>query len=258
MNAGTKPVEGWSPRRWCVVYVIVLGLHAAGLWWYGARTPLPVRTPKPVPQWTGAHPSLVEVWPLLDPTFFVHGHPQSFSGPGWMRPPVVEYRPVVRLEPPRFLAPEPGRSLAAYERAATRLAWVPSALDLQVRADPAFRSLVPRRPLGGGPPRLLLADWPCRVHLRGDPPALPSWSVPDLLTNSVVRVLVLPTGRVLSATLLGSCGWEEADHQSLEIARAMEFVLSNDCRDEDPGSGLVPGLLIFQWQSVAPQPGSGP
>jgi TonB family protein len=79
-----------------------------------------------------------------------------------------------------------------------------------------------------------------------NPPAvLRSWSAADLLTNSVVRVVVDADGLVFSTALLppGS-GSKAADQSALEMARSARFApLPRHAKQ-------MTGTLVFEWHTV--------
>jgi hypothetical protein len=89
-----------------------------------------------------------------------------------------------------------------------------------------------------------------------NPPKLQSWPASDLLTNSVMRVLVGADGTVISAIQLftppGS-GSKEADQQALDLSRAARFEPLHTGAEN-----LTFGTLIFQWHTLpltnAPSP----
>lgn len=253
MNMAGSIPSGWSTRRWTAVLVSLLAAHAAGLWWFGAHQRLPTRQPDRVPEWTLADPRITALWPLLDPTLFVQGHPQSFSGPAWMRLPEVTYQPTIPLEPPRFLVPTAARVAQSFQNTWVPRGWNPSPMAIRVQPPPQTGGLVPRSPLTDRPSRLSLTDWDEPVRLRTPPPSLPGWAAPDLLTNTVVRVLVEPSGRVLSAVLVSSSGWEPADQYALATAQQLEFDFPNRPTTQTPAPAEpIRGILIFQWQTLPP------
>ena len=69
------------------------------------------------------------------------------------------------------------------------------------------------------------------MRLEGDlaqrrllaPLDLRSWTSRDILTNSVVRLLVDAEGLPLSVTLLSGSGAQEADQHALDQAKAARF-----------------------------------
>jgi hypothetical protein len=84
--------------------------------------------------------------------------------------------------------------------------------------------------------------------------ALRSWSHTDILTNSVVQVLVDAEGRTVSCTLLPpGCGLNEADQQAVALARTARFQPVSPERPKQstaPGDGLTLGQMIFQWHTL--------
>lgn len=253
MKPAAARADSWTWRTWGTVVLVLLLLHGAGLWKFG-RGDLPA--PRPIeaaPEWSWADRGAEDWVAWFDPTFFVHGHPQSFSGPGWMLQPRVGYSAPLPLEPPRFLEPaqlvreDPLRLLV---RAA---AWTPSVMSLRASASPQFGSLAPREPLTLRSSRLRIVPAGPARRLRQSPEPLPGWPSAELLTNSVVRLLVDGAGRVLTAALLVSSGLPAADQKALEVARQLEF---------EPDSGiaiapketlnLTPVLAVFEWQTLPP------
>jgi len=78
-----------------------------------------------------------------------------------------------------------------------------------------------------------------------NPPQLQSWPALDLLTNTVVQVLVNAEGNVFSSTLLTLSGSKEADQNALDVARAARF---EPLRRSSPA--LTIGALIFEWHTA--------
>ena len=87
------------------------------------------------------------------------------------------------------------------------------------------------------------------------PLTLPSWTNTDLLTNSVVQMVVDAEGRPMSLTLLSSSGDPKADQQALEQARAARFdSIDNSQKPGRPVQGLTWGKLIFEWNTLPVPP----
>ncbi len=252
-----KTTEGstgqWSGRTWAMVVTGLFLLHLAGLWKFGS-VPLPAaRRPEAVPQWRWSEAPWEDWLALFDPTFFVHGHGESFSGPGWMHLPQVAYSAPLALEPPRFLEPTDLQWIETLQILDSASRWSPSPLGLRVGTEMWTSNLTPRVVWPEASSRLrLVADVRPRT-LRRDPPALPGWPFGDLLTNSVVRMLVDASGRVLTATLLVSSGLPPADQKALEVARQLEFESVAPEAGGTPARGdLTPVLAVFEWQTLAP------
>jgi TonB family protein len=91
---------------------------------------------------------------------------------------------------------------------------------------------------------------------------LRGWPQADLLTNSIVHVLVNADGNVLSEVLLVSSGLREADEEALRLAGAAQFTpLPHDPETHRPVSRLAWGTLVFEWQTLPPgddQPATKP
>ena len=79
-----------------------------------------------------------------------------------------------------------------------------------------------------------------------NPPELQPWAAADLLTNTVVQVLVNAEGNVVTHTLLApGSGDPKADQRALALARTARF---QPLRGAAPA--LTLGVLIFEWRTV--------
>ena len=84
---------------------------------------------------------------------------------------------------------------------------------------------------------------------------LPSWTNTDLLTNTIVQVVVDNRGETVSATTLSGSGYPPADKYALDQARTARFEpLKSAQTQRSPGplDELSWGQLIFKWQTMAP------
>ncbi len=236
-------------RRWMMVgfgFLAQVGL----LIWLGQRE-LPQRAPSaPGPVLKVTSVNALETLALPDPTLFALPHPQGFSGPAWLSAPSQEIQPFAWTEPPRFL----GLSLEQLAASFTGPAL----------AGPLERSFL----VAEFRPELLLprlnetALFPdhSTVRLSGDlatrtlkrPLELRSWENAEVLTNTVVQVLVDQEGVALSAILLGAgCGLKAADEFALSQARTARFSpLPVAINNSSPVSGLVWGELVFEWHTL--------
>jgi TonB family protein len=87
----------------------------------------------------------------------------------------------------------------------------------------------------------------------------------DILTNSVVQVVVDAAGRVFSCTLPASSGSTNADRCALDLARNARFEpLARDGASgaANPAAGLSWGRMIFEWRTTplptTPAPAAAP
>jgi outer membrane biosynthesis protein TonB len=86
------------------------------------------------------------------------------------------------------------------------------------------------------------------------PLTLPPQTNSDVLTNTVVQVLVDAGGDVQSRALLSSSGSSEADGVGLRLAANARFELVAPAAETgNPFSRVTWGKMIFQWQTV-PRP----
>jgi TonB family protein len=90
------------------------------------------------------------------------------------------------------------------------------------------------------------------------PLSLPAWAHSEVLTNTVVRLLVDADGRVFSAPiLLTSSNHKPADDHALAAARSLRFEPINRASAASPKPALTSGTLVFEWQTV-PAPATNP
>jgi len=217
------------------------------------RAPIHPRPVVPTPALRFAGPAWAEALPLMDPALFALPHRHGFSGPAWMQVPPAPARPFVWSEEPGWLMLEPiqlGQSFGHF--AQTNLLAPPEAAAFP---EPALS-------LPAGPP-LAASQGQSTVRIEGplaqrhllNPPVLPPQPYSDLLTNTVVQLVVDTEGRTVSATLLSPIPSisAEADRLALETARAARF---GPVRDKGPAGGQSPfhqltwGRMIFQWHTV--------
>lgn len=243
----------WPRRRWGWTIAAVFFAQLGLVLWFGERGPVRARPVAPGPELRFANEGLGELLTLTDPTLFALPHRQGFSGPAWLDLTPLPHRLDDWAEEPRWL----GLSLArldtglgdrARTNQAPKLERLPRMEPGMLVFEPVLPPLPPERsvlriegPLAGGA-RLTLLD-------------LPAWPSADLLTNSVVQVVVDARGRYISGTLLppGS-GLKAADDCAFAKAKTLRFeplpVESvEEQRPADPLAGLTWGRLVFQWHA---------
>lgn len=253
MNPSRPEQPRWSRARWLVTLVVVFAAQVGLIFALGDRKPITPRrvAAAPTVQVTASRGELLA---LQDPTLFVLPHAHGFSADAWFTRSTVQ-PPVYRLsEPPRLLelaGDELGETFRRFMRAN---AFAPFALETK----PAPELSRPRLP----PPEIrppavstlmILGDLAGRKLLT--PLKLPNQTHSDLLTNTVVQVLVDADGNVFSAlSFPPGSGSVEADRQALSLARAARFAPMEASRGprSEPFGDLTRGLLVFEWFTVPP------
>jgi hypothetical protein len=243
MNTSSIESTRWSRRRWWTLIVLVFAAHVGLIFALGDRKPVTPRPPAPSPTLRLAAES-DELLALNDPTLFALPHRKSFAGPAWLRIPDVKFQPFRWTEPPRLLAlpvEKLGATFAQFMQT-NLLAW----FELEIKPAPELSMPVTPEvgPMIAARSTLRMADGLANRRLL-NPPKLESWGASDLLTNSVVQVLVNAAGNVISSTLLAGSGSPKADKFSLDFARMARFEpLRNGA------AKLSVGTMIFEWHTV--------
>ena len=82
-------------------------------------------------------------------------------------------------------------------------------------------------------------------------PDLPSWGSTNLITNTVVRLMVDSEGLPRSQTLLSRSGATEADDYAVRMTRGLRFepVIVTRNAETSPDS-LAWGEVVFQWHGM--------
>lgn len=256
MIASEVESHGWSRRRWAVVIALALVLHLGLIFWLGDR-----KAVQPMPAVKGPDMYLptdqtANLPGLSDPTLFVLANRHGFSGPAWLKIPVVDYHLKEWKEPEPLPAPVPelGRTLKEFVQGNMsrpfEVAPKPEPhMDAMDYLSPV--SLVATRSTftieGDLAARLLLTDF-----------KLDSWPAAGILTNSEVLVAVNPEGTVFSAVLLAKCGPKDdpgakaADASAINLAKSARFQAQ---RWSGPGQSALPpsrltwGRMIFHWNT---------
>jgi hypothetical protein len=222
---------------------LVFAAHIGLILALGSRKPVTPRPPAPAPSLSLA-PEASEWLALNDPTLFALPHRQGFAGAAWLTTTNVQFPPFRWTEPPRLL-PLPVADLGVT---------FAQFMHTNVFVSPPFETKpAPDLPLpvAGGfavAPQtnstLRVADGLVNRRLL-NLPQLQSWPALDLLTNTVVQILVDAEGNVMSDALLPpGCGEPKADQRALEFARTARF---EPLRRASPA--LTIGALVFEWHT---------
>jgi len=259
MTSSLVEPQHWSRRRWWGAISLVFLVQLALIFWLGDTRLVRPRPAAPGFTFRLAGSGSAGLLALRDPTWFVLPHPQGFRGPVRAETRAPELRSPAWLEwTNRLLLPaaQPG---AAFNRFVESNDFSPP-----LRA-PAYR---PELALPNLPP-LVIAMERSSLRLASGlahrrlltPPQLPSWTNSEILTDTVVQVLVDADGRPVSVTLLSSSGYQSADQYALDQAKAARFdaVGRNLTGDApDPASQLSWGRMVFRWHTIPTPPANAP
>jgi hypothetical protein len=247
MNAVVQEPTGWSGRKWVYAVVVVLALQVTFLAILGERK-IPT---DPVPQFRTTihfadglptHASALEE--VGDPAAFALPTWNGFSREGWLAFDRPQFKLTDWTEPPQWLAIEVddlGSSLHQFMQSNT----IPPLLiaSKPLRQSPQREFPVPNVAASDRSDFLLegeLANWTLTAEL-------PSWAHPDLLTNTVLRVVIDQHGQTLATTLLGQSGQSQADDFAVRMIRAARFQPKIGKKPKQP---FASGNVIFRWHTV--------
>jgi TonB family protein len=245
----------WTVRRWVGVLVLVFLAQLILIVSLGKRGPVQARSGSgPSVLKLAANPSR-EFLELEDPTLFALPHIQGFSGKAWLKVEGTSMTNFVWSEPEKWLGVQLEPLGAAFREfmATNRFA----SLEMQQTLGPELtvpegRQMAPpmvqssMRLTGELAARRLLT----RLDLPSWPPRTNALNELDLVTNTVVQVVVNAAGRPVSATLLGRSGSEAADERAMSEARTARFAPLAGGENEamtNPIANLTWGRMVFEW-----------
>jgi hypothetical protein len=260
MTTVSAETPHWSLERWCVFFALIFGAQLVLIFWLGRPAPLRPSAPISVPRLRLAGTAASEVLALSDQTLFALPHLQSFSGPAWLRNPPLPFRRSEWSEPAKWL-PLPSRELGEdFDRfIATNqpaLSPSPARSEPQLTAPDVAPLTVSLRRSGFR----IEGELSKRPILNAFD--LPSWPYAELLTNTVVQLLVDGEGKPISGVQFGKgSGLAAADEYALVHARAARFETRSPAgpgRIADPLRQLTWGTLIFEWHTLPPPATNSP
>ena len=198
MNSAPLESRPCSRRRWWGLVALIFFVQVSLIFLLGSSVPIRPRPAAPAFTLKLAGRASAELLALNDPTLFVLPHPLGSAGPASQRTP--------RLESHSFQWPEPTNSLLlAVGQLGTvfnRFIETNEFNSLQLPANPMPTLTLPNLPPPAG------SAEQSTLRLEGDlaqrrlitPLSLRSWSNPDILANSVVRIAG-PRGLNLSGAI---------------------------------------------------------
>jgi hypothetical protein len=246
MTTASVEISGWSRRRWWLAILFVIAFQISLvclLEKHSTEAPSKkISTPR-----VQLRPDLsLELFVVNDPTVFVLPHRNGFSGEAWLNElPPLKFQPPDWTEP-AFALPltigDVGGNFAEFIRA---------------NASPPFETIATIETVPSVPTLYPVELEPAKTSLKIDgpllqrrmlvPPSLPTWPSAELVTNSLVQLLVDAQGTTISAVLL-SPGLRlktqlEADARALDLAKGAQF---------EPAASATVGTMIFLWATQAP------
>lgn len=192
----------------------------------------------------------VNEFPLLrDPTVFALPHRQGFSAGAWLHSEPLEYRWEDWTEAPPWLALDTAQLGRTFSEHVAANATPP----LLIADKPISRLIgsdlfVTNQPVASRSELSIEGELQQVPLLR--PLALRSWEHNDILSNSVVQLLVNEDGATVSATLLQGCGSPEADQAAMGLATAAAFQPRWRRERAADWGELAAGRLIFRWHTL--------
>ena len=251
MGAHVNRERPWPWRRLHGLIVLCFAAQVLFILLFGER---PVSALKPAPFSTRVH-LISDPWSveqsagfseLSDPSVFALPSQDGFSRAGWLTYQPVPDEFAEAPDEPNWLQLDPetlGRDLAQY--AATN---TPRPIRIGDESMPPIAGLQPRPSAELEFPR---SELQFTGALAGrkllTTPGLPSWPHTDVLTNSVVHLLVDAEGVPISTALVSGSGSKEADNFALAVSRRLRF------KPERSRDAITGGMANFGWHTLPPR-----
>ncbi len=255
---GANSGRGASRMKLWVAAGLVFAAQVGVAFWLGNPAPMKQFHPAPAPVIYMAPDGSRDFLAVADPTLFILPHRDNFSGDAWLKMSPRTFTPTNWTEPARPL------ELAREQLGATFVAFMQT--NLPPRFQPRIDSGLDTEEAASAPLQPLSV--PSRLVVEGDLARLrlltrmhlPPQTNTDLLTNTVVQIVVDAQGYPFSSVLWASSGSQDADSMALtNFAKAIRFA-----PPEAAALGIVPqdkmisGKLVFEWQTVPPAPTNAP
>jgi hypothetical protein len=237
------------PGRLTIAVLCVFALQLVVIFGAGKAKSRPPARLAAGPTYRLGDPRPAELAQLEDPTLFVLPHAQGFSGEAWRRIAPLEFESPPWSEPLRMLAlpMEPvGETFIRFVEDRSR----PERRGLDFPEAVLTVPYVPA-PIREYRPSSVRIDGELATRRILVQPELPP--VNEVLTNSVVEVVVDPQGYVWSAILSARSG--STNEMALRLAQAYRFEPidpSGPNRGRRAEPRLMQGTLIFEWQPAPP------
>ena len=240
----------WPRRKWLGGVALLCVLQVGLLFWLGDAKPKPLERRGPASVLNLAGGGASELLALIDPTLFALPHRQNFSGPGWLLVQPQPFEPYLWTNPPGWLELTVTELGEPFQRFIGTNVFDASRLLPESQPELTWPAVARTQFLPAHSTFRLTGDLAQRRMLSSL--ELPSQANAELLTNSVVRLVVDLAGTPITQTLLVSSGSKEADGYALEQARAVRFEPANRPGKASSAGELSWGELIFEWHTIPP------
>jgi hypothetical protein len=251
MSAGVAGPLRWPLRRWSFLVALVFAVQVGAIFFLSDNSPLRPRSPVAAPTLHLSGNSASELLALSDPTLFALPHREAFSGDAWLKMPAIPSASFTWTEAPRWLTAPTQELGAAFHRVLESYTFdhlQPSSRSepeltlpkISSVETPASRSTF--RIVGALASRRLLA-----------PLETPPWPNLDLLTNTIIKVMVNAEGVPISTAVQAGSGLKAADDYAREQVRSARFesvVSGGPQRSTNAITGLTLGEILFEWQTL--------
>jgi TonB family protein len=254
MNAAVIENFTWSRRRICFLIALVFAGQVALIFWLSDYSiPRPKSRARPLALHLPANVDS-ELVALQDPTLFALPHQRGFSGLAWLAVPVQKLPSSDVATQPRWLP----LAVEQMGEVFTRVFKTNRFDTPQSLADASAELILPKvAPLTlSAEGSVLRIEGALAQRQLLTPLALPSQITPEILTNTVIQMVVDEAGQLVAASLLlpGS-GSKQADQEALTLARKAQFNSIEERGPQrvpaKPPGRLTWGTMVFQWHTRA-------
>lgn len=254
MSASAESLHTWSRRQWVRVIGAIVVVQVILVFAFSQRSlPRPrgddsLTTVKLAPEMDTVR-TLAGLGAVPDPTLFALMNRQGFSARTWLDFSFFHHSLNDWKEPAHWLALDAARFGQDFTRQVQTVE-----LDRPLIDDkPAPRADTPEIASDISQHRSTVELSP---ELKGrtlvSALVLPPQAHSDILTNSIVQVVVNPYGNVLSARLVRGSGSKKADQAAIDLARHARFDPARPPESArlNPLSALNVGDLVFRWHTL--------
>jgi len=257
---GTGSGRGLSRLKLWLAITLVFAAQVVAVFLLGNPPPVKQFQPQPVPVVHMAPSGSQDLLAVTDPTLFILPHRDNFSGEAWLKMTPRTFTPTNWTEPARPLElaqDQLGAAFAAYMQT-----------NLPPRFQPRIESSLDAENVT--PTLMQPISVPSHLRIEGDlarlrlltPLHLPPQTNADILTNTVVQMVVDAQGYPFSAVIPAGSGSGSGDADQMALtnfAKAIRFApLDEGVSGTVSPDKMTSGRLIFEWQTVPPAPTNAP